>query len=90
MASPIKCLDLDDISGQLKPEGWLYFVFILYTMLIGGTILLAIRERRTDLIYYWLFERGYTILFIYLVQNYTGCRLEFHFMMHALFGGLVV
>ena len=31
-ATPIKCLDLDDNSGQLKLEGWLYVVFIAYTL----------------------------------------------------------
>ena len=25
-ATPIKCLDLDETSGQLKQEGWLYIV----------------------------------------------------------------
>ena len=32
-ATPIKCLDFDDKIGQLKLEGWLYIVFILYTIL---------------------------------------------------------
>ena len=50
--------------------------------------------------FYWLFERGGAILlgrfgrrlvdfFIY-VQNYAGGWREFHFMVHALPGGLVI
>ena len=31
-ATPIKCLDLDDISAQLKLEGWLYNVLFFYTI----------------------------------------------------------
>ena len=31
-ATPIKCLDLDDISGQLKLEGWLYNGLIFYAL----------------------------------------------------------
>ena len=55
-ATPIKCLDLDDNSGQLKLESWLYIDFIGYTLfheeapfyrqLGGGIILLVIMERR--------------------------------------------
>ena len=30
--TPIKCLNLGDTSGQLKLEGWLCNVFILYTI----------------------------------------------------------
>ena len=31
-ATPIKCFNLGDTSGQLKLEGWLYIVFIFYTL----------------------------------------------------------
>ena len=31
-ATPIKCFDLDDISAQLKLEGWLYNVLSFYTL----------------------------------------------------------
>ena len=62
-ATPTKCLDLDDTSGQLKQEGWLYIVLILYALFNeeapfywqfgrGGTILLVILERRPFFISY--------------------------------------
>ena len=49
MTAPIKCLDLDDSSGQIKREGWLY-IFIPFSIkkchfidnLGGGIILLVI------------------------------------------------
>ena len=55
-AKPIKCLDLHDISAQLKLEGWLYNVLSFYTLFdeeapfynqfgCGGTILLVILVR---------------------------------------------
>ena len=31
-ATPIKCLDLGDTSGQLKLKGCLYIVFIFYAL----------------------------------------------------------
>ena len=34
-ASPIKCLDPDDTSGQLKQEGWVYIVLIFYALLLA-------------------------------------------------------
>ena len=60
-ATPIKCHDLDDISGHMKLLGWLYNVFIFdaffneeapfYTQFgRGGTILLVILERRPHFI----------------------------------------
>ena len=61
-ATPIKCLDLDDISGHLKLEGWLYNVLIFYALFSeeapfykqfvgrGGAILLVILERRPHFI----------------------------------------
>ena len=63
-ATPIKYLHLDDTSGQLKLEGWLYIIiFIVYTLFHEeapfywqferGTILLKILERRP---FYWLFS----------------------------------
>ena len=49
-ATPMKCLNMDDTSGQLKLEGWLYIVCFVYTLFhwpsLGGTILCAIQERR--------------------------------------------
>ena len=32
-ATPIKCLDLDDISAQLELEGWLYNVLPFFNEL---------------------------------------------------------
>ena len=60
-ATPIKCLDLDDISGHPKLEGCLYNVLIFYTLFSegapfykqfgrGGAILLVILERRPHFI----------------------------------------
>ena len=37
--------------------------------------------------FYWPCERGGTILFIYFVQKYASCWLEFHFMVYALLEG---
>ena len=31
-ATPIKCLDRDDTSSQLKLEGWLYIIFIVHSL----------------------------------------------------------
>ena len=28
--TPIKCVDLEDTSGQLKLEGWLYLLFLFF------------------------------------------------------------
>ena len=63
-ATPIKCLDLDDICGQLNLEGWLYNVLIFYALFNeeapfykqfgrGGTILLIILARRPHFIGYF-------------------------------------
>ena len=30
----MKCIDLDDTSGELKLESWIYIVFIFYTLFI--------------------------------------------------------
>ena len=60
-ATPIKCLDLDDISGHPKLEGCLYNVLIVHTLFSeeapfykqfgrGGAILLVILERRPHFI----------------------------------------
>ena len=60
-ATPIKCLDVDDIIGYLKLKGWLYNVLILYALFNeeapfyklfgrGDTILLVIFERRPHFI----------------------------------------
>ena len=62
-ATPIKCLDLDDISVQLELECWLYVVFLFHNISIeeapfywlfwrGGTILLSLMERRSHSIGY--------------------------------------
>ena len=62
-ASPIKCLDLDDISGQVKLDGWQYNVLFLYTLFNeeapvywqfwgGGAILVVILVRRPHFIGY--------------------------------------
>ena len=61
---------------------------------------MVILERKAP--FYWLIERGGDILFgkireevgrwsffIY-VQNYAGGWLKFHFMVHALPGGLII
>ena len=61
--TPIKCLDLGDTSGQLKLDGLLYIFLFLCWLHGQGTILLAIRERRTHLIR--LYERVSTISYIY-------------------------
>ena len=61
--TPIKCLDLVDPSGQLKLDGLLYIFLFLCWLHGQGTILLAIRERRTHLIR--LYERVSTISYIY-------------------------
>ena len=45
-ATPIKCLDLDDTNGQLKLEGWLYIVLIVYT------------HFNEEAPFYWGFGRG--------------------------------
>ena len=61
--TPIKRLDLVDPSGQLKLDGLLYIFLFLCWLHGQGTILLAIRERRTHLIR--LYERVSTISYIY-------------------------
>ena len=50
---------------------------------------MAIWERTTHFIGY-LKEEALFYLCIYFVQIYAGCWLEFHFMVHALLGELVV
>ena len=64
----------------------------------GGTILLVILERRPHFIgylreeapFYWVnWGEGWWSFVIY-VQNDAGGCLEFHFMAHALPGGLVI
>ena len=67
-ATPIKCLDQDNISAQLKLEGWLYNVlsFYLYSFQRRGTLLQVILERRLHFIgylreeepFYWVNLRG--------------------------------
>ena len=49
-ATPIKCLDLDDTSGQFKQEGWLYNGLICYAFF------------NEVVPFYWQFGRGGTIL----------------------------
>ena len=61
--APIKSLDLVDPSGQLKLEGLLYIFLFLCRFHGEGTILLAIRERRTHLI--GIYERVGTISYSY-------------------------
>ena len=56
-ATPIKCLNLDDTSGQLKLEGWLYVVLIFYTLFYE------------EAPFYWHFVRGGTILLVILVRR---------------------
>ena len=51
MTIPLKCLDLDDPSGQLKLKVGLYIFLILYTVFI--------EELAPS---HWQFERGNTIL----------------------------
>ena len=64
----------------------------------GGTILLVILERRPHFIgylreeapFYWVnCGEGWWSFVIYVQNNAGGC-LEFHFMAHALPGGLVI
>ena len=66
----MKCPDQNDISGQLKLEGWLY-VLLFFTLFNeeatfykqfgrGGAILLVIFGEETPV--YWLCERGGIIL----------------------------
>ena len=68
-ATPIKCLDIDDISGQLKLQGWLYNVSIFCTLFNeeapfykqlgrGGTILLVNLESRPLFIDYLMVKFG--------------------------------
>ena len=59
-------------------SSWQYIVFISYALFVE------------EASFYWQFRRGGTILFNSFFQNYAGCWLEFHFMFHALPGGLVV
>ena len=81
--------DLDDTSGQLKLEGWLYIVFIFYISFNEEVLHLPITVKRD----YWYFEIGGTILLgkfgrrmveisIY-IQNYAGGWLEFHALLRA-------
>mgnify|MGYP001791437161 CR=1 FL=1 len=86
----------------MKLEDWLYIVLILFYTLFngeapffwnerGGTILLVILVRNPHSMVYlrnfWKEAGG--VFFIY-VQNYAGGSLEFHFMVQAIPGGLVV
>ena len=88
-------IQLDDASGTLNLEGWLYIVLCLYHFCRGGTILLAFWEKRHHFIcnfgaadtFYGLFERGGTIKVIYIVQNYAGCSLKFPYVVHAQLEG---
>ena len=68
--TPIKCLDLDDISAKLNLEGWLYNALFFYTLLNeeapfynqfwwGGNILLVILERRPHFIGYFREEEPF-------------------------------
>ena len=45
-ATPIKCLDVDDIIGYLKLKGWLYIVLILYALF------------NEEAPFFWQFGRG--------------------------------
>ena len=101
-ATPMKCLILEDTSGQLKLEGWLYLLFLFFYTLFneeapfywqfarGGTILLVILVRRPHFIGSLVnLVGGWWSFFIY-VQNYAEGWLEFNFMVHALTGRLVI
>ena len=59
-ATPIKCLDLDDISGHLKLEGWLYDV-VIFSALINEEAPF-ISNLGEEAPFYWLFQVGGTIL----------------------------
>ena len=48
--TPLKCLDLDDNSGQLKLEGWLYVVFIAYTLF------------HEEALFFWQLEGGIMVI----------------------------
>ena len=49
-ATPIKCLDLDDTSGQQELAGWILYLLFIHPYKWGGTIVLAIRERKNNFI----------------------------------------
>ena len=69
---------MDDPSGQFKLVGWLYIVFkLIYTIFIE------------EASFHWQqFGREGTI-FCYFVQKLV-VSMEFHFMVHALLGELVI
>ena len=81
-ATPMKCLDQDNISAQLKLEGWLYNVlsFYLYSFQRRGTLLQVILERRLHFIgylreeqpFYWVNLRGSWRSFLFISKT----RLE--------------
>ena len=97
-ASPIKCLDSDDTSSQVKLEGWLYIVYIVSPFLMWRHHFIGNFGKEAP--FYWLFQRGGTVFWVNLgrgrlsffiyAQNYAGGWLEFNFMVHALPGGLVM
>ena len=74
-ATPMKCLDLEDTRGFTEAGGLaLHCFYCSYPFSPGGTILLGKFGRWVE-------------VFIY-VQVYAGSWLEFHFMVHALWGGV--
>ena len=87
-ATPIKCHDQDYTTGQLKLSGWLYTVFIFYTICI---------EQAPS---YWQFGKRAPNLLVILKRRhhfvYLFClelclpKLEFYFMVLLLRGWLVV
>ena len=90
-ATPIKCIDPDDTSGQLKLEGWLYIVFNFFTIVNeeallywqlarGGSILLVILVRRLHFIDYL----GQEAPFCWV--NLRGCWSSFSFMSKTMLG----
>ena len=92
-------------SGHLKQEGWLY-IALIFNFKWGGTILLAIWDRRSHISgsfgeeapFFGLFEWGGIILLGKFGRSLVDlfylcpklCWLEFHFMVHALSWGLVI
>ena len=60
LATPIECLDLDDKDDQLKLEGWLYIFVIFIRFLMRRHHFIGNLEEEPP--FYWLFERGGTIL----------------------------
>ena len=70
-------------------------ILLYFCTISVGTILLAIWEKRHHFIcnfgaadpFYCLFERGGTILVIYIVQDYADRSLEFCYKVHAQLEG---